>query len=133
MSQRRPLLRSYAAFKRDARRIMVAAVCFVAMSLIGLPAAEQGDEFSRLEGPHFFALIGRADARARSSLTFRELEALPVVLRNERTAFVIARTDQGNLAKLLVSPGLRKLKPSEKDGPSCSDTDCGKIRDHRRW
>ena len=29
---------------------------------------------------------------------------------------MIAKTDQGNLAKMLVSPGLRKLKPSEKDG-----------------
>ena len=39
-----------------------------------------------------------------------------MVLRDERAAFVIVQTDQGNLAKLLVSPGLRKLKPSEKDG-----------------
>lgn len=65
----------------------------------------------------FFELIGRADAHAHPSLTFRELEALPVVLRDERTALVIAKTDHGNLAKILVSPGLRKIKPSEQDGP----------------
>ena len=100
-----------------ARRILVAAVCFVATCLIALPATARGDEFSRLEGPPLFELIGRADAHAHASLTVRELEGLPVVLRDERTAFVIVRTDQGNLTKLLVSSGLRRLKPSEKDGP----------------
>ena len=30
---------------------------------------------------------------------------------------MIAQTDQGNLAKMLVSLGMRKLKPSEKQGP----------------
>ena len=50
-------------------------------------------------------------------MTVRDLEALPAVLRDERAALVIAKTDQGNLAKLLVSAGLRKLKPSEKEGP----------------
>jgi hypothetical protein len=116
MSQCGRLPRSYAASSQRARTILVAAACFVAISLNGLPLAARGDEFSRLEGPLFFELIGRADARAHSSLTVRELEGLPVVLRDERTAFVIARTDQGNLAKLLVSSGLRRLKPSEKDG-----------------
>ena len=97
--------------------ISVATVCLVATALTVLPVAARGDEFSRLEGPLFFELIGRADAHAHQSLSCRELEGLPVVLRDERTAFVIVRTDQGNLSKLLVSSGLRRLKPSEKDGP----------------
>jgi biopolymer transport protein ExbD len=94
-----------------------AAACFIAIGLIESAQAARGDEFSQLEGPLFFELVGRADAHAHSSLTVPELDRLPVVLRDERTAFVIVRTDQGNLTKLLVSSGLRRLKPSEKEGP----------------
>jgi hypothetical protein len=117
MSYRRPLLRSYAAARRGARKIESAAACLVSICLIGVATAARGDEFSRLEGPLFFDLISRADAHPHASLTVRELDALPVVLSDERTAFVMVRTDQGNQAKLLVSSGMRKLKPSEKDGP----------------
>jgi biopolymer transport protein ExbD len=39
------------------------------------------------------------------------------VLRGESAALVIAQTDQGNLAKMLVSLGMRNIKPFEKQGP----------------
>jgi hypothetical protein len=84
---------------------------------LGLAGASAGDEFDRLDGPPFFELAGRKDAHAHQRLTLRELDALPAVLHDERAALVIVKTDLGNLAKMLVSPGLRKLKPSEKDGP----------------
>jgi hypothetical protein len=77
----------------------------------------RSDEFGRLEGPEFFNLISRAGARAHASLSLRELDALPTILRDERAAFVIVKTDQGNLARIVVSAGLRKLKPSQSDGP----------------
>ena len=118
MRRGRPLLRSYALAETPCpNKNVVGGRHCLGLCLIGLAAASRGDEFGRLEGPLFFDLIGRPDAHAHPSLTVRELEALPVVLRDERTAFVIVKTDQGNLAKMLVSPGLRKLKPSEKDGP----------------
>jgi hypothetical protein len=113
----RTLLRSYVLGKWRAEIKMRMAAGIAWAGLIGLAAASRGDEFGRLEGALFFDLISGTDAHTHPSLTFRELEALPMVLRDERTALVIAKTDQGNLAKMLVSPGFRKLKPSEKDGP----------------
>jgi hypothetical protein len=77
----------------------------------------RSDEFGRLEGPDFFNLISLPGVRTHASLSFPELDALPTILRDERSALVIVKTDQGNLAKILVSAGLRKLKPSQKDGP----------------
>lgn len=111
-----PLLTSYALKRSFAGMSTLVSVCFV---LIWLNAAARtrGDEFGRLEGPPIFDLIERPGTRAHSSLTVPQLEGLPPALRDERTAFVIVRTDQGNLAKLLVSPGLRKLKPTAKDSP----------------
>ena len=78
----------------------------------------RGDEFGRLEGATLLR-FDRTGGRAcpREFDLPRAGSVCPSVLRDERTAFVIAKTDQGNLAKMLVSPGLRKLKPSEKDGP----------------
>lgn len=116
MRRGRPLPRSYVLGKFRARKIIWLAAGIAWTCLVGLAAASRGDEFDRLEGAVFFELIKGTDSHSHSSLTVRELEALPVVLRDERTALVIAKTDQGNLAKMLVSPGLRKRKPSEKDG-----------------
>jgi len=102
------------------RRILIEANLIAATALAiltGLSAASRGDEFGRLEGAYLFDLTRRADARGQTSLSLRALEALPAVLRGESAALVIARTDQGNLAKMLVSLGMRKLKPSEKQGP----------------
>jgi biopolymer transport protein ExbD len=79
------------------------------VSLAGLTASAVGDEFGRLEGGPFFELPQRRDAHSHTLLTFRDLEALPEVLRGERSALVLAQTDEGNLAKLLVSTGLRRI------------------------
>jgi hypothetical protein len=117
MRSGRPLMTSYLTDKGRTRTKMLSAVLLAWACHLGSVKAARGDEFSRLEGPPFFALPGRPDAHAHTQLTSRELEALPTVLREERAAFVIVKTDQGNLAKVLVSSGLRKLKPSEKDGP----------------
>jgi len=87
------------------------------MTLVSLPAAARGDEFGLLERRLFFEIPRRAGTRTHASLSFRDLEALPSVLRDERAALVIVKTDQGNLAKLLVSAGFRKLKPAEDQGP----------------
>jgi hypothetical protein len=62
-------------------------------------SAARSDEFSRLEGPPFFNLSTTAGALPHASLSIRELDALPTILRDERAALVIVKTDQGNLAK----------------------------------
>jgi hypothetical protein len=100
-------------FVMKTRRATTRAVVLLLMSI----SSAWGDEFGRLEGPAFFNLITGPGVRAHAGLSFRELEALPTILRDERAALVIVKTDQGNLAKILVSAGLRKLKPLQKDGP----------------
>ena len=78
----------------------------VGLGMLG-PAAH-GDDFSRILGPTLFDLAGRTAGRGASQLSVRAIESLPEVVRAERSAFVIVTTDRGNLAKLLVSPGLRR-------------------------
>jgi biopolymer transport protein ExbD len=116
MTQVWPLSISYALPRARASNNLLGAMAVVLWYLFGLPAPSRGDEFSRLDWPVLSELISPANAHNHTTLTLRELEALPVVLREERTAFIIVMTDQGNLAKLLLSPGLRKLKSFEKDG-----------------
>jgi hypothetical protein len=102
-----------------ARRVLVAAnlIAVTALAILtGLGVAARGDEFGGLEGGYLFDLSRRPDAHRHTSLSLRELEALPAVLRGESAALVIAQTDQGNLAKMLVSLGMRKRKPSEQQG-----------------
>lgn len=90
--------------------------CVTSSSIVVLllSHAAGADEFGRLEAERLDALARRDDARAQARLTFGELEALPAVLRETRAAFLIARTDKGNLVRLLVTPALRK--PSKEDG-----------------
>ncbi|MFI5454995.1 MAG: ExbD/TolR family protein [Isosphaerales bacterium] len=87
------------------------------MIWVSLAEAARGDEFGRLEGGLFFEIPRRADTHTHASLSFRDLEMLPAVLHDERAGLLIVKTDQGNLAKLLVSAGLRKLEPAEDQGP----------------
>src|SRR6266550_7930481 len=68
----------------------------------------RGDEFDRIEGEALAALPKSKDAKGHPSLTMGEIDALPRVLRDSRSAFLVARTGPGNLARLLVSPALRK-------------------------
>jgi hypothetical protein len=116
MRRGRTLLRSYVPRKCRARIKMCLATATASACLVGMAAFSRGDDFGRLESALFFDLIKATDAHIHARLTFRELESLPAVLRDERNALVIAKTDQGHLAKMLVSPGFRKLKLSEKDG-----------------
>lgn len=73
------------------------------------------DDFDRLEGPVLTALAKGKEAKPSDRLTIAELGSLPRVLADARSALVIARTGEGNPARLLVSPGLRK--PSGEGPP----------------
>ncbi len=90
----------------------VFALLSVALFVSLIPVA-QADEFDRLEGSVFFEIPRRPDVRSHGSLSFAELDALPTVLRGERSALVIVQTDQGNLAKMLISYGLRRQNPAD--------------------
>lgn len=76
-------------------------------ALLGVPSS-RADEFSRIVGPPLFEVPRTFEARKARRLSLRAIEALPEVLRGERSALIVATTDQGHLAKLLVTQGLRK-------------------------
>jgi biopolymer transport protein ExbD len=89
-------------WRRDAVRLLFSVALLVPSSAV------RGDEFDRLGGATLAALLRDGQTRTHPALDFRELEALPTVLRDTRSALLIVKTDQGNLAQLLVSPGFRK-------------------------
>jgi hypothetical protein len=101
---------------QGARRITAIAALAAAL-MAGGPGPARSDDFAALNGAPLFELEGRADSLKRSAIGLRALEALPTVLHDERAAFLLVKTGDGNLAKLLVSSGLRKLKPAEKESP----------------
>jgi len=96
--------------------ISAIAVVLIA-NLVVFTDGARGDEFSRIAGPFVPELMRRPDARSHASLTVGEIESLPELLPRVRSALLIVKTDEGNVAKLLVSPGLRKGKLGEKPSP----------------
>jgi hypothetical protein len=72
-----------------------------------------GDEFERMGGNVLAALWANPGLQIRPNVAFRELEALPQVLRDSRGALLIVRTGLGNLARLQVSPGFRRRPQNE--------------------
>src|SRR5262249_31176742 len=81
-----------------------------------VPCHAQGEEFDRLEGAELAELTHNTEAQPRQTLTVREIEALPTVLRDNRSALVIAMTGQGNYARMLLAPALRRA-PESSDKP----------------
>ncbi len=74
------------------------------------------DEFSRIVGPPLFEIPTRNASAGAARLSVRSIEAMPEVVRGERAAFIVVSTDDGNLAKLLVSPGLRRQAGAGRKG-----------------
>lgn len=68
----------------------------------------QADGFDRLEGRALADVPRSADARRRDALTIAELGALPNVLPGARSPIVVVKTDEGNPARLMLAPALRK-------------------------
>lgn len=93
----------------DPSTLVALAVFFVAT------VGGRAGEFDRLEG-EALARAARSDAaRKWTSLSFKDLDALPPALTDNRAAFLLVRTAPGNYARILASPGLRKAPGS--DGP----------------
>jgi hypothetical protein len=80
----------------------------------GLAHEAWGDEFDRIEGEALAQVPRSKEARPHESLGIGELETLPSVLHDAREAFLVVTTDQGNPARLLVSPAFRKA-PARRD------------------
>jgi hypothetical protein len=91
---------------------------FLLLVLAGQGTNARSDDFGRLEGASLFDIPARAGTRAAAALSYRELEALPPGLSDERAAFVIVKTDQGNLAKVLMTAAFKKRAPAEAGASS---------------
>jgi hypothetical protein len=75
----------------------------------------RADDFDRLEGKALSGLARNPDAKAHERLTLQELGTLPNVLAGNRTPLVLVKTEQGNLARMLVSAGFRKSADEKKE------------------
>jgi biopolymer transport protein ExbD len=94
------------------QRVAVSAL-ILALACSGNPSSAA--EFDRLGGEVIASLLRDPKTRAHQALAFRDLEALPPILGDTRASLLLARTDQGNLARLLVAPAFRK-RPTPGDG-----------------
>src|SRR5689334_21406269 len=72
-----------------------------------LVASARADEFDQLDGRTLLRALGGPDARAVGSLTVGEVGAMPALLRDSRSALVLAKTNRGNPARMLIVPELR--------------------------
>jgi hypothetical protein len=88
--------------KRRARGTI--AIIAVALTM----ASARADDFDRIEGPVLAGVPKSQFARAHDRLTMTELGNLPSVLGSPRVPVLIVVTDQGNLARLIAAPALRK-------------------------
>ncbi len=85
---------------------MEMAVLVIAIGLASQPA--WGDDFERYPASLLVQLTSNRDKPGVQALGFRELAGLPEVIRDIRATLVLARTAEGNVAKLILAPGFRK-------------------------
>lgn len=91
------------------------AVCLVFVCVLGSWASSGlADQFEQIDGPTLARSLKGADLTSRSSLTISEIAAMPSWLVDTRSALVLAKTDRGNPARLLLVAELRK--PNEGKG-----------------
>jgi hypothetical protein len=80
---------------------------------LALASGARADDFERLEGRVLADLPGGDLAREHQALSMEQIGTLPRVFRDARTSVLIAKTGEGNPARLLVSPGYRKPASGE--------------------
>ncbi len=90
-----------------------ASTCFLLLSIGGF-----ADEFDGLDGKRLNELLKQADASSQKSLNIKDLASMPFVVPGVRSSFLIIKTDAGNIAKLVISPGQRKATdPAREPAP----------------
>jgi hypothetical protein len=82
--------------------------CLILCGLVALSDRARADQFEQLDGPMLVKVLKGGDATARASLTVSDIAAMPALLRDTRSALVLAKTDLGNPVRLLIVPELRK-------------------------
>ena len=82
--------------------------CLVFCGLGAWMEAVHADQFEQLDGPTLARTLKGPDATPKASLTTADIGGMPPLLKDTRSALILARTDQGNPARLLIVPELRK-------------------------
>lgn len=82
-------------------------------------------EFDRLEGDALARISKDEHVKRHDRLTFAEIDALPAMLPDHRSAFLVVKTGQGNYARVLVTAGLRK--PPEGESGAMMKGEAGKM------
>ena len=77
--------------------------------------ASHAGEFDRVEGDRLQRLLREDKLKPETGLGERDLLAIPPAFPDERSAFLVVKTDRGNFARLLVSPAFRKPANGEGD------------------
>src|SRR5690349_8257695 len=95
-------VRTYEGHAMLSRRFPALAALLLAASAAG------GDEIDRIDGETLLQLVRSPDAKPLTRLSVSEIARLPIVLHDSRAALLVATTDGGNLARMLVSVALRK-------------------------
>src|SRR5947208_1530456 len=89
--------------------------CLVLCGIGAWTTSGLADQFEQLDGPMLARTLKGADVAPRASLTMSDIGAMPSLLRDTRSALVLARTDQGNPVRLLLVPELRKPKGGQEE------------------
>lgn len=87
---------------------MIARNALLGMLALGLAGAARADDFDRLEGRTLASVPGAEGVTAHQALRNAEISALPRVLQGMRAPVVVVRTGDGNLARVAITPALRK-------------------------
>jgi hypothetical protein len=80
----------------------------VLLLLACLGGQARADQFEQLDGPMLARILKGPDVARRASLTIPDLGGMPALLKDSRSALILAKTDLGNPARLLVVPEFRK-------------------------
>jgi hypothetical protein len=82
--------------------------CLFLYGLLSIGTSALADQFEQLDGPLLLKTLRGTDATLKKSLSVTDLGAMPSLLKDTRSALVLASTDLGNPVRLLIVPELRK-------------------------
>ena len=87
------------------------ALGFAAVLLVA--HSSRADDFDRIEGDVLARIVQGERAKSHATLSLKELDSLPSVLRDTRASFFVVKTGKGNTTRLLATPALRKSEDLE--------------------